>query len=129
MGIHKKERIKSRNTCGCGRVRITFLVSNSYCVITDSGGIQEETTVLNIPCITLRENTERPITLIENGGTNMLTNIDNLYNNVLNYGYLNYKNDLANGYLVDGLTLRGSSKALTDGLASERIKAVLLGLL
>jgi len=41
-------------------------------VITDSGGIQEETTALNIPCFTLRPNTERPSTLIENGGTNTL---------------------------------------------------------
>jgi UDP-N-acetylglucosamine 2-epimerase (non-hydrolysing) len=39
------------------------LVTNSKIVITDSGGIQEETTFLQIPCITVRENTERPITI------------------------------------------------------------------
>ena len=39
-------------------------------VLTDSGGIQEETTVLGVPCITLRENTERPVTITE--GTNVL---------------------------------------------------------
>lgn len=44
------------------------LYSNSRLVLTDSGGIQEETTVLGIPCLTLRENTERPITVTE--GTN-----------------------------------------------------------
>lgn len=44
------------------------LYSNSRLVLTDSGGIQEETTVLGVPCLTLRENTERPITVTE--GTN-----------------------------------------------------------
>ena len=47
---------------------------NSKLVITDSGGIQEETTFLNIPCATLRENTERPITITE--GTNLLIEKD-----------------------------------------------------
>ena len=42
--------------------------------MTDSGGIQEETTVLNIPCLTLRNNTERPITIEQ--GTNTLVNND-----------------------------------------------------
>jgi UDP-N-acetylglucosamine 2-epimerase (non-hydrolysing) len=46
------------------------LVSGAYAVITDSGGLQEETTALGIPCLTVRENTERPITLTE--GTNQL---------------------------------------------------------
>lgn len=47
------------------------LISNSKFVLTDSGGIQEETTVYGIPCITIRENTERPITITE--GTNVLS--------------------------------------------------------
>ena len=42
------------------------------CLMSDSGGLQEESTVLDIPCFTLRENTERPCTLIENHGTNKL---------------------------------------------------------
>ena len=46
------------------------LVSNARLVITDSGGIQEETTYLGIPCLTMRENTERPITVTQ--GTNRL---------------------------------------------------------
>ena len=45
-------------------------------VLTDSGGIQEETTYLGIPCVTLRPNTERPITVSQ--GTNRLSTIDNL---------------------------------------------------
>ena len=47
-----------------------WLMSNSSAVLTDSGGIQEETTVLGIPCLTLRDNTERPATIEE--GTNIL---------------------------------------------------------
>lgn len=46
------------------------LMSEAKAVLTDSGGIQEETTVLGVPCITLRENTERPITVTE--GTNVI---------------------------------------------------------
>lgn len=46
------------------------LVEGAYAVVTDSGGLQEETTVLGVPCLTLRENTERPITITE--GTNRL---------------------------------------------------------
>jgi UDP-N-acetylglucosamine 2-epimerase (non-hydrolysing) len=49
------------------------LMSNAALVITDSGGIQEETTILSVPCMTLRENTERPITVTE--GTNRLVDI------------------------------------------------------
>jgi UDP-N-acetylglucosamine 2-epimerase (non-hydrolysing) len=50
------------------------LVSISNVVITDSGGLQEETTFLKIPCITLRKNTERPVTIEE--GTNFLMDFD-----------------------------------------------------
>jgi len=50
------------------------LLSNSCLVLTDSGGIQEETTVLGVSCITLRENTERPITV--EMGTNTIAGTD-----------------------------------------------------
>jgi len=53
-----------------GYVQFMNLVSGAAAVITDSGGVQEETTFLRIPCLTLRENTERPITVTE--GTNRL---------------------------------------------------------
>lgn len=53
-----------------GYLPFLSLMSSARIVITDSGGIQEETTVLGIPCLTLRENTERPITVEQ--GTNVL---------------------------------------------------------
>jgi UDP-N-acetylglucosamine 2-epimerase (non-hydrolysing) len=59
-----------------GYVQFMNLVSNSAAVITDSGGVQEETTYLGIPCFTLRENTERPIT--STIGSNQLVRADNL---------------------------------------------------
>jgi UDP-N-acetylglucosamine 2-epimerase (non-hydrolysing) len=46
------------------------LVQGAYAVVTDSGGLQEETTALGVPCLTVRDNTERPITISE--GTNQL---------------------------------------------------------
>jgi len=52
------------------------LVTGAKFVITDSGGLQEETTYLGIPCLTLRENTERPITVTQ--GTNKLIGPDEL---------------------------------------------------
>ena len=52
------------------------LERNAKFVLTDSGGVQEETTYLNIPCLTLRPNTERPITIIE--GTNQLVTLEDL---------------------------------------------------
>ena len=57
-----------------GYLEFIKLVNSSKFVITDSGGIQEETTVLGIPCLTVRENTERPITIWE--GCNKLIKID-----------------------------------------------------
>lgn len=58
------------------------LVFNADLVITDSGGLQEETTYLGIPCLTLRPNTERPITISQ--GTNRLCEVGNLANMVDN---------------------------------------------
>ena len=55
-------------------LRFNYLVENACAVITDSGGITEETTVLGVPCITLRENTERPETITV--GTNRLVGRD-----------------------------------------------------
>jgi UDP-N-acetylglucosamine 2-epimerase (non-hydrolysing) len=49
------------------------LMANARCVLTDSGGIQEETTALGVPCLTLRKNTERPVTITH--GTNRLVGV------------------------------------------------------
>ena len=57
-----------------GYLDFLCLLSKSTLVLTDSGGIQEETTALGVPCLTLRENTERPITISE--GTNQLIGTD-----------------------------------------------------
>ena len=59
-----------------GYVQFMNLVSHGAAVITDSGGVQEETTYLGIPCFTLRENTERPITATI--GSNQLTKPESL---------------------------------------------------
>jgi UDP-N-acetylglucosamine 2-epimerase (non-hydrolysing) len=53
-----------------GYIQFMNLVTGARVVITDSGGVQEETTYLGIPCLTLRENTERPVTVTE--GSNRL---------------------------------------------------------
>jgi len=57
-------------------IQFMSVVTGARMVITDSGGLQEETTYLDIPCLTLRENTERPITISQ--GTNKLVTADNL---------------------------------------------------
>jgi len=59
-----------------GYIDFMNLVTNSKFIITDSGGVQEETTYINIPCLTLRDNTERPITVKQ--GTNVLVNTGTL---------------------------------------------------
>ena len=63
-----------------GYIAFMGLVREAAFVITDSGGIQEETTYLNIPCLTLREMTERPITLEE--GSNRLVDANDLVNSI-----------------------------------------------
>jgi UDP-N-acetylglucosamine 2-epimerase (non-hydrolysing) len=83
------------------------LISGSKFVLTDSGGIQEETTVYGIPCITLRENTERPITISE--GTNELAGSDT--EKIVDYS----------GKILEGNWKKGSIPYLWDGKTSERI--------
>lgn len=80
-------------------------------VITDSGGIQEETTYLQVPCLTLRSNTERPITVTM--GTNVLVGQDS--------GKLAYELSA----ILEGRAKPGSVPPLWDGHAGERIAAVL----
>jgi UDP-N-acetylglucosamine 2-epimerase (non-hydrolysing) len=79
--VHPRTRVHLNGTYSAQLRRITVMeplgyldflcmMSRSSVVFTDSGGIQEETTALGIPCLTLRDNTERPITIEQ--GTNML---------------------------------------------------------
>ncbi len=63
-----------------GYLEFMGLVEGAAAVVTDSGGVQEETTVLGVPCLTLRPNTERPVTITH--GTNRLVRRDNLAENV-----------------------------------------------
>jgi UDP-N-acetylglucosamine 2-epimerase (non-hydrolysing) len=67
-------RVRIRLIPPLGYFDFLHLMSHAKCVLTDSGGIQEETTILRIPCITLRETTERPVTLTH--GTNVLAGAD-----------------------------------------------------
>ncbi len=86
------------------------LEASARLVITDSGGVQEETTVLGIPCLTLRDNTERPITVTE--GTNLVVGRDP--QRIVRE---------AQRVLTDGMKLR--CPALWDGHAGPRVAEVL----
>ena len=68
----ESDRIITREPLGY--LDMLGLMSNAKVVLTDSGGIQEETTSLGVPCLTLRENTERPITVTQ--GTNTIVGTD-----------------------------------------------------
>ena len=67
-------RVRIRLVPPLGYLDFLCLMSKARVVLTDSGGIQEETTILGVPCITLRDNTERPVTL--ESGTNVLVGSD-----------------------------------------------------
>lgn len=67
-------RVRIRLVPPLGYLDFLHLMAGAKVVLTDSGGIQEETTILGVPCITLRENTERPVTLSH--GTNVLVGAD-----------------------------------------------------
>jgi UDP-N-acetylglucosamine 2-epimerase (non-hydrolysing) len=80
-------------------------------VITDSGGIQEETTYLGVPCLTLRSNTERPVTVT--AGTNTLIGSDNR----------KLHSELSR--ILEGQAKSGTIPPLWDGHAGERIAEIL----
>jgi UDP-N-acetylglucosamine 2-epimerase (non-hydrolysing) len=115
-----RERISEFNL-NCGNLRlleplpyIEFLAlqSRAAVVITDSGGIQEETTYLGVPCLTLRTNTERPITVT--AGTNILVGDDRerLVAELVN--------------ILTGKSKRAPTLPLWDGRSAERIADILL---
>jgi UDP-N-acetylglucosamine 2-epimerase (non-hydrolysing) len=94
-----------------GYVEFLALESQARLVLTDSGGVQEETTVLGVPCLTLRENTERPITVSQ--GTNRLVGRDR------------GKIVAAALAALDGRMPSGRIPELWDGKAAERIVEIL----
>ena len=81
-------------------------------VLTDSGGIQEETTYLNVPCLTLRPNTERPITITQ--GTNELVSMENIEGRVET--------------ILSGEWKQGKRPELWDGKTAKRIADLLKGM-
>lgn len=97
-----------------GYLSFIYLISRSMMVITDSGGIQEETTVMGVPCITLRNNTERPETV--SIGTNELVGNDM------------EKLVSAMDTIFAGSWKQGSIPDLWDGKAAQRIVKALLSI-
>jgi UDP-N-acetylglucosamine 2-epimerase (non-hydrolysing) len=100
-----------RVTQPLGYLEFLNLMSNARLVLTDSGGIQEETTILGVPCLTLRENTERPVTVAQ--GTNTIVGCEpgRIVTEALG--------------ILGGEGKAGRVPELWDGLAAERIVAVL----
>jgi len=97
-----------------GYLELLHLNINARMVITDSGGLQEEATVLGVPCITLRHNTERPITC--EVGTNIV--VGNSHDSILRHA-LN---------ILNGDVPRGKVPEKWDGKAGERIVQILASL-
>lgn len=95
-----------------GYLEFLHLMENASLVITDSGGIQEETTYLNVPCITLRESTERPVTV--EMGTNYLLKSLNVNSTV----------ELAR-QIFNGEGKKGRIPPFWDGEAANRIVSIL----
>jgi UDP-N-acetylglucosamine 2-epimerase (non-hydrolysing) len=93
-----------------GYVEFLGLVRGAAAVVTDSGGVQEETTILGVPCLTLRPNTERPITITQ--GTNQLVTRESLP-------------DRMAAVLATGRADRWPVPPLWDGKAGPRIAEVI----
>jgi UDP-N-acetylglucosamine 2-epimerase (non-hydrolysing) len=87
-----------------------FLIENAKVVLTDSGGVQEESTYLRTPCLTLRPNTERPVTI--KVGTNKLTTLDSLMNDV--------------DEILEGRRAAGAVPPYWDGFTAGRVVDSLL---
>jgi len=93
-----------------GYLEFLCLMDRAQLLVTDSGGIQEETTFLGVPCLTLRDNTERPITC--EIGTNELCGLD--VGKIVQTSFKVY----------DGHAKQGRVPELWDGKAAERIAAI-----
>ncbi len=113
LGLREKvEKMHNlRLTEPLGYLDFMRLLHNAKLVLTDSGGLQEETTYLGIPCITLRENTERPITV--EVGTNVLVGTDT--QRIIEEAQK----------VLDGKAKKGQIPELWDGKAAERIVKII----
>ena len=100
--LQKMERVLI--TQPLGYIEFIKLMKDSALVITDSGGLQEETTCLGIPCLTMRQNTERPITI--EMGTNRLCSPDTLEDEILQ---------------IQSVELKGRIPPLWDGNTASRV--------
>jgi len=89
------------------------LMAHAKVILTDSGGIQQETTVMNIPCVTLRDTTERPLTISQ--GTNVLVNDDE------------QKIVSEVSKALNGVRRKSMCPAIWDGHTAERIVTILAG--
>jgi UDP-N-acetylglucosamine 2-epimerase (non-hydrolysing) len=96
-----------------GYLEFLNLMENSSLVVTDSGGIQEETTYLQVPCLTFRDSTERPVT-VELGTNQLLADLNpqTVHEKVVD--------------ILEGRTKKGIIPPLWDGHAAERIADVLI---
>ena len=103
--------LRLRSTAPLGYLDFLRLMSEALLVLTDSGGIQEETTVLGVPCLTLRENTERPVTVTQ--GTNRIVGSDPEV----------IRSEVRK--VLDGESRRGRIPDRWDGAAARRIVDVL----
>jgi len=117
FGILKKSGLSENLiiTEPIGYIDFLCLTKNAELVITDSGGIQEETTYLGVQCITVRDNTERPVTI--EVGTNWLIGTD--------LG----KIESTAFEVLKGEAKKGKIPELWDGMAAERIAKILSKLL
>jgi UDP-N-acetylglucosamine 2-epimerase (non-hydrolysing) len=102
-----------------GYIEMLAITEGAQCVLTDSGGIQEETTALGVPCVTLREQTERPITITH--GTNRLASWP-----LTAEGILDAYRDAIDEYTGDVQDGAMRQPAGWDGRASERIVEALV---
>lgn len=101
-----------------GYLDFVALEAAACLVLTDSGGVQEETTVLGVPCLTLRDNTERPVTVTE--GTNVIAGLDPGRIVELALGMLNHGVAPRRPYLWDGKAGERVADVLVDPAAGDR---------